>query len=60
MKNTSYLRICRLSTAAAFENIKCCLTALQKFGIPTISGEQYTELVGIWTDGAAANFAVLI
>ena len=31
--------------------------AVQKLGIPAISGEQCTKLVGIETDGAAANIA---
>ena len=52
---TSYLCISRPSTATGIYDV--VQAAVQKLGIPAISGEQCTKLVGIGTDGAAANIA---
>ena len=54
---TSYLCISRPSTATALGIYDVVQAAVQKLGIPAISGEQCTKLVGIGTDGAAANIA---
>ena len=54
---TSYLCISRPVTATALGIFNVVQAAVQKLGFPEISGEQCTKLVGIGTDGAAANVA---
>jgi len=45
------------ATATALGIFDVVQTAVQKLGFPAISGGQCTKLVGIGTDGAAANIA---
>ena len=54
---TSYLCISGPATATALGIFDVVQTAVQKLGFPAISGGQCTKLVGIGTDGAAANIA---
>lgn len=54
---TNYLRISRPSTVSAMGIFNILQAAVQGLGIPAISGEECTRLVGIGTDGAAANIA---
>ena len=54
---TSYLRIGRPSTVSATGIFNILQAAVLGLGIPAISGEECTRLVGIGTDGAAANIA---
>jgi len=54
---TSYLCISRPSTITALGIFDVVQAAVQKLGIPAISAEQCAKLVGIGTDGAAANIA---
>ena len=54
---TSYSCISRPVTATALGIFDVVQAAVQKLGFPAISGEQCTKLVGIGTDGAAANIA---
>ena len=49
--------ISRPVTATALGIFDVVQAAVQKLGFPAISGEQCTKLVGIGTDGAAANIA---
>ena len=54
---TSYLCIIRPVTATALGIFDMVQVAVQKLGFPAISGEHCAKLVGIGTDGAAANIA---
>lgn len=54
---TSYLKIARPATATAKGIFDVLQTALQGLGISTISREECAKIVGIGTDGAAANIA---
>ena len=54
---SSYLCISRPLTATALGVYDVVQAAVQMLGIPAISEEQCTKLVGIGTDGAAANIA---
>jgi len=55
---TSYLKIARPATATAKGIFDVLQTALQGLGISNISREECAKIVGIGTDGAAANIAV--
>ena len=52
---TSYLKITRPSTGNAKGIFDVLQTALKRLGISAISGEECGKMVGIGTDGAAAN-----
>ena len=52
---TSYLKIARPSTDNAKSIFDVLQTALQRLGISAISREECGKIVGIGTDGAAAN-----
>ena len=54
---TSYLKIATPSTGNAKGIFDALQTALQRLGISAISREEYGKIVGIGTDGAAANIA---
>ena len=54
---TSYLCISRPATATALGEFDVIQAAAHKVGIPAINEEHCTKLVGIETDGAAANIA---
>ena len=54
---TSYLYISGPATATALGIFDAVQAAVQKLGFSAISGGQCTKLVGIGTDGAAANIA---
>ena len=57
LTRTSYLKIARPATATAKGIFDVLQTALQGLGISTISREECAKIVGIGTDGAAANIA---
>ena len=54
---TSYLCVSRPATAAAVGIFDVVQAAVQKLGFPALTADQCSKLVGIGTDGAAANIA---